>query len=736
MEETFKKENIPIKVQFEYLNDNDILELSSEETINISLLENTDFGSNKEKIISNSKFKTQKERSYYHMFNKSNKKFLTKNSDFIPYIKTKTTIILINCYIYAKNEVEKIKKELYNTCFSLNMDLKQFELKKKEIEILLSCLENNLQIDIFAEEFIYKNGIDYLVTIIKNNNGNIRKYALESIKKLLSFQNTFNYFEENNKLLSTLYDVFIGNNENNCVYCFFDIIVELIGGNEEKVMNLIEKIDDNFYNKLVNYLSDNNIDINIKSHTLLFINMILNFSSSNKHMDLLVGLTKAKIFDNLNKIINIKENTFLEQLNLFENSIQKILNESNKENNDYKNIKQLYNIYIDNKKVYNIQNLIRDTQNEDQKIKKDAIDELNKLLKDNNYMYILYESFMKNDNLAIVNLFYDYIIKQIESKEDKIIVFINAAKRYSEKTNTKVFSQIIKNLSKRNKYDIKSQTLLFINAMLSFTYENKQSEILLYCIEAGIFDILNKAIEISENFEKQLKIFNNLIEQMLEKSDETEEQNFNKIKKKCEIYITEKKYEIIRNLILEDSYEELINLMKGKGYNEILYNEFMDNKNKKLDYKFLDIFLQLYGKNEETMMNFVNIAQKYADENKSKIFTKIINYTSEENLDYLLKSNAIKTINIILINVKPDMQCKLLIQFGIIGLFKNINFIIKNNTDVVIKLQIDILFNTIKNIIKNIDKNDKDYVDINKIFKTVEENKKFHDKIDDDFVIV
>ena len=61
MEESFKKENIPIKVQFEYLNDNDILELSSEETINISLLENTDFGSNKEKIISNSKFKTQKE---------------------------------------------------------------------------------------------------------------------------------------------------------------------------------------------------------------------------------------------------------------------------------------------------------------------------------------------------------------------------------------------------------------------------------------------------------------------------------------------------------------------------------------------------------------------------------------------------------------------------------------------------------------------------------------------------
>ena len=62
------------------------------------------------------------------------------------------------------------------------------------MELTLSCLENNLQVDIFAEEFIYENGIEYLVLIIKNNNGNIRMYAIESINKLLSFQDTYDFF--------------------------------------------------------------------------------------------------------------------------------------------------------------------------------------------------------------------------------------------------------------------------------------------------------------------------------------------------------------------------------------------------------------------------------------------------------------------------------------------------------------------------------------------------------------
>ena len=53
MENIPNKEEVPIQVQFEYLNDNDVLILSKKYKINISLLDNTDFEINKSKILSN-----------------------------------------------------------------------------------------------------------------------------------------------------------------------------------------------------------------------------------------------------------------------------------------------------------------------------------------------------------------------------------------------------------------------------------------------------------------------------------------------------------------------------------------------------------------------------------------------------------------------------------------------------------------------------------------------------------
>jgi hypothetical protein len=207
--ETFpKKEKVTIKVQFEYLNDNEVLVLSKEYKINISLLDNADFQANKEKILTNSNFKTEKERNSYHMFNKSNNKFLVQNSDFIPYIKTNSPIILINCYRYADEIIEKIKEEIKDIDLALEKPLPIIEIKKKEIELILSCLENNLQVDIFADEFLFKNGMEYLITLIKNNDGNIRKYSLESINRLLSFQNAFDCFEKK-KLYYLIYMILL-----------------------------------------------------------------------------------------------------------------------------------------------------------------------------------------------------------------------------------------------------------------------------------------------------------------------------------------------------------------------------------------------------------------------------------------------------------------------------------------------------------------------------------------------
>ena len=72
-------------------------------------------------------------------------------------------------------------------------------------------------------------------------------------------------------LLSNLYDSFIENKEINCAYPFFDIIVKLIGGNEERTMDLVDKMDDNFYDKTINYLSEDNKEDNIKHHTLFLL---------------------------------------------------------------------------------------------------------------------------------------------------------------------------------------------------------------------------------------------------------------------------------------------------------------------------------------------------------------------------------------------------------------------------------------------------------------------------------
>ena len=744
MEEIKDKENVQIKVQFEYLNDNNILDLSKEYKINISLLENTNFETNKEKIIANSNFKSENERGSYHMFNKSNKKFFTKNSDFIPFIKTNTTIILINCYTYAGEIIEKIKEELKLINMTLDITLQTFEIKKKEMELTLSCLENNLQVDIFAEEFIYENGIEYLVLIIKNNNGNIRKYAIESINKLLSFQDTYDFLNKNKNLLLILYDVFIGNNEKECIYLLFDIIVKLIGGNEEKTMNLIEKIDENFYSKIIKYLSEDNTEDKIKSHTLLFINMILNFSSPSKHLDLMFNLTNAKIFENLEIIVKYKEKSFLEQLNLFVKTVQKILNESDKNNENYKNINDKFNIFFENKNIYHIQNLIKATKDENQKNKKDAIDELNSLLKDKTYMNILYELFMKNENKDIFNLYSDYIIMYINSDEEKTMNFINSAKYYAEKTHTKVFEQITNYLSEENKDEIKNHSLLFINKILSFSSESKQLEILSDFIEAGILDLLFKLSKNKEkDFLEQLNQFQNIAELIFEKSNQKE--NYEIIKKKYDLYVENTIYNEIKDETLKiynifgnkpkKNLGILVNYIKEKKGFKILYNVFMDNDNINLIFIYFDILVRIFGDNEDKIMHLIDIAQKYAEKNNSQIFNKIINYTSKDNTNIFLKGYSMQIINMILLFSKIDKQYELLSNFMEQGIFENMNDLIKSK-DGPIMAQMKIFLNSVKQILKNGNKKDKNYNTIKNKFDILEENKNFYDKTLNEFVVV
>lgn len=749
--ETFpKKEKVPIKVQFEYLNDNEILVLSKEYKINISLLDNVDFQTNKEKILANSNFKTEKERNSYHMLNKSNNKFLVQNSDFIPYIKTNSPIILINCYRYADKVIEKFKEELKDTILTLEKPLPIKEIKNKEIELILSCLENNLQVDIFADEFLFKNGMEYLIIFIKNNEGNIRKYSLESINRLLSFQRAFDFFEKNQFLLSNLYDSFIENKEINCVYPFFDIIVKLIGGNEQRTNDLVDKMNDNFYDKIINYLSEDNKENNVKNHTLFFINMILNFSKTYKHFILLYNLTKSGVFEKLDKMCKDKELDFLEQLNLFETSVLKILNETDTVNENYKNIKEKFDIFIYNKKYYHIQNLIKATKSEDDSIKKDVLNELNNFLKENNSMNDFYEAFMKNENFDIINSFYDYLIYLTESKKgidrEKITNrFMDSAKNYAEKTSTKTFSQITNYLSKDYKDEIKIHTLLFVNKLLSFIKKDKQIEILLLFVEEKIFDLL-LLIKLNDNeeFVNQINIFCSLIEKILENSNK-EKDIYKTIKTKYVIYFETKAYNDIKDLILKihnsvgkeqvNYTNELVKLVNEKNAYEILYNTFMDNNNNNIAFSYFDIFVRIFGADQKHIMFLIDIAKKYSEKNNCKMFNKFIEYTSDKNTNDFVKGQSMQILNMIINFSESDKQYELLVLYEEMGFFENLNNLIKNK-DPHILAQMKLFLSFVKQLLNSCKVKDEKYNILNKKYKKVLEDKKFYDKTVDDFVVV
>ena len=729
MEDIKNKESVPIQVQFEYLNDENSSVLSKEYKVTISLEDNTEFEENKQKILKNCNFKTQQERNNYHMFDQSKKRFLTKNEDFIPYIKTKSPVILINCYTYAGKIIEKVKEESERHNMLGDNNQMMEELKKKEMTLVLSSLENNLQVDMFADEFIFKNGIEYLVSIIKDNSGDIRMYSLEGLNKLLSFESAYEIFDKKDDFLSKLFDSFIISNEINCAYSFFDIIIKLIGGKEDKTMNLIERMNDNFFDRIINYLSEDNKEDNIKSHTLLFINMILNFSSASKHLELLF-----KLYEN-----------FLEQLDLFETSVKKILNESDKNDENYNNINEKFNSFIENRKLYHIQHLIKSTKDEDETIRENAKDELNNLLKEADKMNTFYESFMKNENMDIINSFYDYLISLLESNQNKLIDFINSAKKYSEKTNTKIFAKIIDNVSQENNKELKNHTLNFMTKLLTISQDEKKLEILFFFTDSGIFDILAKLRKYEEPaFLEHLAQFRNAIGETLEKGNK-EDENYNIIKSKYQKYLDDKLYHDIKDLILvihnnigkpkEQSkyFDELKKMINTKESFIIFFNAFMDNKDENIDFTYFDAFVQIF--NEEKIEQFIEIYEDYANKNNILKYNKIFKYFQKDFGNNLIKNQALQVFNMIISFSKPSKQYSLLVEFMEMGVFDLLDEMIKIS-DKLIEGQLKLFLGFVKNILKQSDKNDQNYKNLLNKYKTLEDDKKFYDKTLDDFVVM
>ena len=749
------KKNIEIKVQFEYLNNNDILDLSKEYRVKISIDEETDFEMNKQKILSEANFKTKNERVNYHMFNKVKKKFFTKNSDFEPYIKTKTPIILINCYEYCHKTIDKLNEDInifYNKSKNVNMN----EIKKKEFINELACLENNFEVDLFADEFIFKNGMEILLNIIKNNIGDIRNYTLKGINKLLSFESAFEFFTKNENHLTTLYKSFIGNNENSCILIFYDIIIKLIGRNEEKTMALINMCDQYFYKKMIKNLGEENKDNDSKNSILLFINIILNYSTKNKQFELILEITKDGIFDNLGIIVKNYEDNFSEQIELFETTFSKILNESdNKNNKEYEDITKNFNNFIANKKIFHIQNLILKANSQDEDLKKESINELDNILKENNNLDLIYEAYIKNNNLDQTNMFYNYFLLLFEKEKNNFTNFINSVKKYTKSKKSKPLNELILILTNKKSQNIqlKIDTFSFINqaltTLLKISNVDDYLELLFILTNNGIFELLEKYSEKEEALIKESVKFKEIIENNLSKIDQNSDQKYqiikDKFKKLKEKKIINEFTELLLKLHNTTSLDhakienELLDKFKEGNNFEIFFKMFAENEVKNLYFSFFEVFTQYCIKKDEYCIKFIEMSDEYKKSFKIDCFDKIINYLDEYQNE-LVQIKALYLINTLLGIKDKKLSYNILGKFNKLGIFEYLNNLVKaNEKEKDIHIQISIFISFVDQILKENkkeNKKEKDFDTINKKYIKLKELQDLYDSTIDDFVIL
>ena len=351
MEDISNEEGISIQIQFEYLNANEEMELSN--PYNVKFQPQEDFDVNRLNIINSCDFRTQEERIYYFMFNRNTKVFFHNNQDILNYYKLNKVIIMENCKTFCEQMCEKLREEILTYKKNEKETPDQEELrksqindsKKNEVRMILRYLETNFKVDLFAEEFISNNGIQYLDTIIQYNTGNFRVYALQALSKLLDFQSAFDYIDKKKEILSNLYSILMVNDKINASHFGFDIIVKLIGkGNsEDKTMYIIDaaekyakKTHTKIFSQIIdNYLSETNKEVNLKFLSLIFINLIMNYCHPSKLPRILIQLRDAGIFEFLEKPRKHDEK-FEEQVKNFLNMAESVLNDSDYEVEIYK----------------------------------------------------------------------------------------------------------------------------------------------------------------------------------------------------------------------------------------------------------------------------------------------------------------------------------------------------------------------------------------------------------------
>ena len=347
-----------INVKFEYLNEKGETNYSKEYSVTLNLGEDDEVQFRLKIYNTCSDFKTKEERFYYYMFDPQLNLFITN----IDEIKDKKIIIMKNCSVFAKQIIEQIREEesRYKLGKNLNVgmddgsdQLKKVDTtailedkdKKKSSQILktiFSLKKNYCDIDLFVEEFISFEGIKYLISFLQYVTGNLRTYGIEALDKILTFESSAEYIKKAREVIESIYEILIKSDTINCSAFTLNTLITIISQDQQQVVYLIDVIEKYAkksvtpaFSQIISLLYGNK-DINIKTKTLLFINVLMNFCDSFKLQKLLKDLKDAGIYEALEKVAKIKEKDFQDQLTNFQMKTQRVIAGSDYELEVYK----------------------------------------------------------------------------------------------------------------------------------------------------------------------------------------------------------------------------------------------------------------------------------------------------------------------------------------------------------------------------------------------------------------
>ena len=259
-------------------------------------------------IIKDCNFKTSEERLYYFMFDKRRKIFLEKKDEinsYMPITKGKNykknheqeDLIMVNVKLFSKQICDILNKETLsyskkNKVKDINENTRENE---NEIRRIMRYLTKYLNNNYFTEEFINNNGISYLEKIIKYNTGNLRAYALENLSLLLDFEIPYKYFNLNIGFFSIIFYIANENNQDssNIIKFALDLMIKIIFYDKTKIMFIIEVAEKytkenntNLFQGIVDNLEQNNVDIELRLKSLVFINSIINYCEDSKSIQI------------------------------------------------------------------------------------------------------------------------------------------------------------------------------------------------------------------------------------------------------------------------------------------------------------------------------------------------------------------------------------------------------------------------------------------------------------------